>query len=429
MSKSLYDLIENDASVEEIKAAIAEGADVNEIKAYHPVLLLAVERKKGADVVRALLEAGAEVDRYITKDDLTDEDKETMEEEGTGLYECVGINQWTPLHSAIFDNDLEVAKLLLEAGADVNLKTGHDEFDTCTPLGRAHTKESIELLIEYGADVNQQFGSEGYDDEGNPDIQDIGTKLHWDLHRLDPECVLLLLRAGATTWDIDRYIKSHPEVDADVFRSLAEENNNSSQDDDWEDDEDWDFDNDSEDETEDEDEENDEEEEAKSRSLHDLIAHEADVEDIEAAIAAGADVNAKDADGDTPLHKAVWMSEGEEDIVRILLESGADVNVKNEDGKTPLHIALDDVAVEKSAIIIALIEAGADVNAKDEEGNTALHKVMELLVDQDEIVRILLESGADVNVKNSEGNTPMQVAEDNQVDSSIINILRAAGAK
>lgn len=402
MSKSLYDLIENDASVEEIKAAIAEGADVNEIKAYHPVLLLAVERKKGADVVRALLEAGAEVDRYITKDDLTDEDKETMEEEGTGLYECVGINQWTPLHSAIFDNDLEVAKLLLEAGADVNLKTGHDEFDTCTPLGRAHTKESIELLIEYGADVNQQFGSEGYDDEGNPDIQDTGTKLYWDIFRLDPECVLLLLRAGATTWDIDEYIEKHPEVDADVFRSLAEENNNSSQDNDWEDDDDWDFDDDSDEETEDEDEEDDEDGEAKSKSIFKLVKKFApNVEEIKAALAEGVDVNATDAEGCTPLHWSVIL--GGVSCVHVLIKAGADVNAKDCKGNTPLIDAIGDVDSSyfgEIDVIKTLLESGADVHAKGEYG-TALDVAKRIMqndpdttTEAEEIIALLRQYGA-----------------------------------
>ena len=51
----------------------------------------------------------------------------------------------------------------------------------------------------------------------------------------------------------------------------------------------------------------------------------------------GADVNAKDNDGDTPL---IWAScEGHTEIVKLLLAHGADVNTKDNDGGTPLYYA------------------------------------------------------------------------------------------
>jgi len=53
----------------------------------------------------------------------------------------------------------------------------------------------------------------------------------------------------------------------------------------------------------------------------------------------GADPNAKNASGLTPLHKAV--DEGHVEIAKLLLERGADPTITNEEGLTPLDLAKD----------------------------------------------------------------------------------------
>jgi len=57
-------------------------------------------------------------------------------------------------------------------------------------------------------------------------------------------------------------------------------------------------------------------------------------------ISKGADVNAKDNFGITPLLAATY--EGHVDVVDILLKKGADKNVKGPDGMTPLEAAPND---------------------------------------------------------------------------------------
>jgi hypothetical protein len=111
-------------------------------------------------------------------------------------------------------------------------------------------------------------------------------------------------------------------------------------------------------------------------------------------------VNAKGKWGWTPLHTAAW--EGHADVVAALIANGADVNAKDNDGKTPLHWAMNADVVE------ALIAHGADVNAKDNEGSTPLHGATDH--GDADIVETLIAHGADVNAKDNKGRTPSCLA-------------------
>lgn len=76
---------------------------------------------------------------------------------------------------------------------------------------------------------------------------------------------------------------------------------------------------------------------------------------------AGADVNARDNDGNTPLHET-FLTEVEEE----LLKRGADVNARNHDGETPIFTTVDDTAIP------LLIEHGADLSLRNNKGQTVL---------------------------------------------------------
>src|SRR5581483_3693204 len=81
----------------------------------------------------------------------------------------------------------------------------------------------------------------------------------------------------------------------------------------------------------------------------------------------GLDPNQADRFGLRLLARAVWNDRLE--IVRLLLAAGADVNARNARGATPLMRARSAEAVR------LLLQAGADLAARDEAGSTALIEV------------------------------------------------------
>jgi superfamily II DNA or RNA helicase len=92
-----------------------------------------------------------------------------------------------------------------------------------------------------------------------------------------------------------------------------------------------------------------------------------DVKRVEELLDEGANPNARDERGRTPLHYAVLS--GAEKIVELLVSRKAEVNARDAEGKTPLHYAVqrgDLRTVER------LIKARADVNAQDNLGVTPL---------------------------------------------------------
>ena len=132
-----------------------------------------------------------------------------------------------------------------------------------------------------------------------------------------------------------------------------------------------------------------------------------DADMARASIAAGADVNAKDDNGATPLHLAAKF--GHAEIARALIAAGADVDAKADNGETPLLHATH-FRVRTDAIR-ALVELGADVNAKFGDGTTLLHKVIFRGCAADgDMIRALVAAGADVDAQDNYGYTPLHFA-------------------
>lgn len=103
------------------------------------------------------------------------------------------------------------------------------------------------------------------------------------------------------------------------------------------------------------------------------------------------------------LMNAVKNNQREE--VKFLLNAGADVNAKDVYGSTPLHFATNHA---RSHIMELLVEYGADVNAQDKNGVTKLMQVCSY--GDIEMVGYLLEHGADPIITDLFGENSMDYA-------------------
>ena len=152
-------------------------------------------------------------------------------------------------------------------------------------------------------------------------------------------------------------------------------------------------------------------------------------QEVEDCLQGGADVNATDDNGGTPLHWAAGFIEGHEfaenhEFAIALLDAGANVNATDDDGWTPLHVAAYN---ENPDVAIALLDAGADVNATDDDGLTPLHRAAQYNENPD-VAIALLDAGADVDETDDDGWTPLHRAAQYNENPDVAIALLDAGA-
>jgi truncated hemoglobin YjbI len=129
---------------------------------------------------------------------------------------------------------------------------------------------------------------------------------------------------------------------------------------------------------------------------------------VELLLSLGADPDASDGGGHTPLYSAgnECRAAGGGSVIRALVRGGAKVDAH--DGAkhcTALHMAARRGSVE---VAEALLECGADIEARDSAGETPLRRAVNC--DKVELAALLISKGADIHSQGSKGRTPYLAA-------------------
>lgn len=206
-----------------------------------------------------------------------------------------------PLAKAVQADNLEIAKFLLEHGADKTINHSDDEFQTA--IFKARSAKMAQLLIANGANVSES------------DKKGLSVLLHAVANYLDFDLLKVLLQNGAdinarddsgTTALLRAAWYPYERDDKNCVQFLLENGANANV--------------------------------ANNQGETPLlVADRLDV--LQALLAHGADVNAQNEDGQTALIHIAKMDDPEGEKTKLLLEHGADVNIRDKEGKTALGYA------------------------------------------------------------------------------------------
>jgi len=366
------------------------------------------------------------------------------------LDKGAGVDDWgkhsnTPLHAAAEKGHSATVAFLLANGAEIDAINDHCETPLLLAASGGH-KEEVELLLAKGAEVDPRnrlgftpllaAAQGGHKDAAavlltkgaDVNVKDKSgkTALHWARESKNKELVALLLAHHAADTieeavmrgdlaQVKALLKGRPGRvrEKDAFGRTALHS-------------------------------------AACNNLKDMAAW---------LLANGAEVNAKDSDGITPLHFAVSRPNGLEpeesrkDLVALLLANGAEVNAKDKGGRTPLQWTaagdyFKEMPTSSTEVLELLLVKGADANARihqetifrqhapsgqdtlgrdpfaekstadakseqgtaleDKQSTTLLH--IAAATGNTEIVKTLLAHHAEVNAKDAEGSTPLHLA-------------------
>ncbi len=129
----------------------------------------------------------------------------------------------------------------------------------------------------------------------------------------------------------------------------------------------------------------------------------------ELLIRRGAQVNARNAEGATPL--SVAASNGKAEIAKVLLKAGANPLTEDSGYDTPIHVA---AVLGRLNVVQVLLSSGVNINLRSSHnGETPLYEATKK--DWVNLIAFLLARGADPNIATNDGKRPLQLAGNAQI--------------
>lgn len=334
-------------NLDSVQLLLENGADINAM--YHDnnnILHVATVSNADIQIVKLLLEKGIDVNSINTFDE-------------SPLY--LSVEQWNN----------EIAKLLLENGANANIKALYKVDEIRTPLMKAADANNIEcciLLIEYNADryITNNKGQSALDvaiKKNNTIIADIIE--NYDKFKIKYAAFLAFEKLNYI--ELPSLIQKQEDINLKYKF-------------------DWTL-------------------------LHYAVLHN-DIYLVNLLLQLNADPNALNIQNESPLFLSAEFLRF--DIFNILIENGADPTIKNEYGTTiggqvryNIPVIMEAVSQNNYKAVKILLEHGADANATMEDETTPLMIAALNKKDSYEIVSLLIEKGANVNACNKTGSTAL----------------------
>jgi uncharacterized protein len=349
-----------------VRALIQQKADVNAPQVDGATALHWAVRANDLELADILLRAGAHV--------------AAANEEGA-----------TPLFLAALNGNAPIIERLVQAGADPNASLSATGDTALMIASRTGSVPAVKVLLDHAAKVNSKETWGGT------------TALMWAVSEHHPDVVKLLVERGADVNAKSNFVPSASGRGFEGTSPVAAKPNQPV-------------------------------EEFASGLLTPLIfaAREDDIGSARILIKAGADVNAVGGDGKDALGLALFN--GSYDVADLLIDSHADVNHADAQRFTPLFWAVDRrnmetapnfpwmVTTDPLPVITKLLEAGANPNAlvnstpraRMREGSPRIvfaTALMRAAFSGDiELVKLLLAHGADPHIASSDRETTLMAA-------------------